>query len=156
MTYRKEVNFKGNPLNSIVGIIVMILFLIGLWFLAKFIFRILFYLSPIMLIAAFIIDKHVVTGYIKWLGRLFKKNAVYGIGATVLSILGMPVVSTFLLGKALFRKKIKEMEEQQRNIEQGELVDYEELDSEPLQLPDMEPEEPKNRNKNTGYEDLFE
>lgn len=156
MTYRKEVNLKGNPLNSIVGIIIMILFLIGLWYLAKFIFKLLFYLSPVMLIAALIIDKTVVTGYLQWVYRLFKKNVGYGIGVTVLSIIGLPVVSTFLLGKALFKKKIKDIEKQQRNIREGELIDYEELDSEPLKLPEIEPEKRQPRNKDTTYEDLFE
>ena len=156
MTYRKEVNYKGNPFNSIVGIVIMVVGLIALWVLAKFIFKLLFYLSPVLLIAALVIDRQVVTGYVQWIGRLFRKNPAYGVAATVLSIIGIPVVSLFLLGKAMFKKKVKEMEQQQRNIEQGELVDYEELESEQLQLPEIEPEKQQPRNKDTTYEDLFE
>ena len=51
----------NNPFNAIVGILLMIVFLIGIYYVARLIFRILLFLSPFMLIATLILDRSVVT-----------------------------------------------------------------------------------------------
>lgn len=122
----------NNPFNAIVGILLMIVFLIGIYYVARLIFRILLFLSPFMLIATLIIDRSVVTGYIQWLFGMTRRNPLIGVLGIVLSILGFPVVSAFLLARALLNKKIKETQQKEKIRREGQFIDFEELDSEPL------------------------
>ncbi len=82
-----------------------------------------------------------------------------GIGATVLSIFGFPILSAFLLGKALFQKRMKQAEQAYREQVEGKLIDYEEIDESALDLKQLEEptrqrpaDEPDQKNE---YEDLF-
>ena len=150
---------NNNPFSSIIGVVLGILFLLGLFFIARFIFTILYYLSPIMLIAALIVDHKVVMGYGKWLLRLTKDNAIMGIGAILLTVLGFPLVTLFLLGKALLRKRVKEAQEEVTQQREGEYIEYEELNSEPLDLPQIEQWEKQaeeRRRKSNDYDDFFD
>ncbi|MCB0580355.1 MAG: hypothetical protein KDD10_13720 [Phaeodactylibacter sp.] len=160
MRYRKEFNFNNNnPFSSITGILLVVLFLVALYFIARAIFTILYYLSPIMIVAALIIDYKVVLGYAKWLGGLLKDNLLLGIGAIVLSVLGFPVLSAFLLGKALFRRQVKKAREEPESGQIGEFIEYEELDDEHLELPRIEKEERKPdrpRKTDNRYDEFFE
>ena len=158
MQFRTEFNSSSNnPFNSIFSILMVILVMVGLFFLARFIFTILYYLSPIMLIAALVIDHKVVTGYVQWIFGLLKKNPILGIGSLLLTILGFPIVTAFLLGRALFRKRVKQAQEEGTRRRQGEFIEYEELDSEPLELPELKKEETKkDKPGNQAYDDFFE
>lgn len=160
MRYRQEINFDNrNPFNSIIGIILIVLFLVALYFIARAIFTILYYLSPIMIVAALVIDYRVVLGYGKWLIGLLRDNLLLGLGATILSVLGFPVLAAFLLGKALFKQQVRKAREEAQEAREGDYIEYEELDSEELELPRIEkeerrrekPEKPDNR-----YDELFE
>lgn len=153
MTNRKDINIGGNPLNSITGIILMVLFLLGLFYLARFIFNLLYWLAPVMLVATLIIDYKVVTGYIQWLISMVKRNTLVGVGAIILTIFGFPVVSAFLLGKALFKKKVKEAKSNFETRRREEFVEFEELESERLDLPEIEPQK---KSKNSEYDQLFD
>jgi len=158
MQNRRTFNFgnsgNNNPGNLLWSVLLGIMVLAGLYFLARFIFRILYFLSPLIIIATLIIDHKVVINYGKWIISLFKQNIVFGIGATLLTIFGFPVVSTFLLGRALFNKRVKQAEQAFEQQTHGELVDFEELDSEPLRLPELD-EEVSKRKSSGEYEDLF-
>lgn len=157
MRYRKEFNLNNNnPFSSITGVILIVLFLVALYFIARAIFTILYYLSPIMFIAALIVDHRVVLGYGKWLISLFRENPLLGIGAIVLSVLGFPILSAFLLGKALFKKQLRKAQEEARQGPEGEYIEYEELDDEPLELPRFEKTEKKQERKDNRYDELFE
>lgn len=122
----------NNPLNAIVGILLMIAFLVGMYYIARLIFRILLFLSPFMLVATLIIDRSVVVGYAQWLAGMTRRNPAIGIIGIVLSIVGFPVVSAFLLARALLNKKIKDVQQKEKTRREGQFIDYEELDSEPL------------------------
>ncbi len=134
-----------------------VFFLVVLFFLARFIFRILYFLSPIFLIAALIIDYKVVVNYGKWLVNTVKQNPLLGICAIVLSIFGSPLVSVYLLGRPLFNKRIKDVEQEFEKRTTGEIVDFEEIDSEPLRLRELEEdiEDTPKRKESNEYEDLF-
>lgn len=148
-------NIPGrNNRNPLWSILMGVFFLVTLFFVARFIFRILYFLSPIFLIAALVIDHKVVLNYGKWLIKLVKQNAVMGIGAILMSVFGFPLVSVYLLGRALFNKRIKEAEQAFEVQTKGEVVEFEELDSEPLKLRELEEETPK-RKADNEYEDLF-
>ena len=157
MRYRKEFNLNNNnPFSSITGIILVVLFLVALYFIARAIFTILYYLAPIMIIAALIIDYKVVLGYLKWLVGLLKENLLLGIGAIVLSVLGFPVLSVFLLGKALFKRQVRKSEAEGRVSQKGEYIEYEELDSEQLELPQIERETKRQEPPDNQYDEFFE
>lgn len=156
MRYRQEFKVEGNPFSSIFGIIFIVLFLLGLYFIARFVFTILYYLSPILLIATLILDYRVVVGYIQWLAGLTKQNPLMGIGAIALSVLGFPVLAAFLLGKALLKKRVKQAEAEARKAREGEFVEFEELDmeDEPVELPEVEPR-PGRKQDTNQYDDFF-
>ncbi|MBK8705220.1 MAG: hypothetical protein IPN33_17730 [Saprospiraceae bacterium] len=141
---QKSPNLNGNPVNSIVGIVLMIVFLIGMFYVAQFVFRILYFLAPFMLIATLIINYRVVTGYLQWVLALVKRNPVMGIGAGILTVLGFPIISAFLLAKAIMLKKVDKAQEKARIRREGELIDYEEVDSEEL-VPPIQYEEKRRR-----------
>lgn len=158
MQYRKSFNLNSNnnPFGLIIGLLVGILIMIGLFKLANFLFQILLWLSPVLIIATLIIDYKVVWNYIQWVVNLIKRNTLAGIAMLLLTVFGFPVVSAFLLAKALFKRRVKQVSEQYEQHTKGEFIEYEELDSELLDLPDPQEKEPQTRTKNTGYENLFD
>ncbi len=154
MKKKTSYEMRGNPLNNFGGILAIILFLVVLFMLSRFVFRILYYLSPLMLIAALIINRKVVIDYGKWVISLYRRDLLLGVGGTVLTIIGFPIVSAFLLIKALFKKRLADVEEEIRRREQGQLIDYEELDSRRLGRRERER---TRRSANEGdYEELFD
>ena len=157
MTERRTYGFNipGNNGNPLVSILIGVFFLVALYFVASFIFKILYYLSPLFLIAALIIDYKVVTGYVKWIANTFRQNIVVGIVATLLTVFGFPLVSAFLLGKAFLKKRIRQVEKEVENRTKGEEVEFEELESEPLRLPELEKERPQTKRNDNEYEELF-
>lgn len=147
MQNQREFQIKGNTWGAVA---VLVVALIALFFIARGVFWLLSILAPIMLIAALIIDYKVLIEYVKWLVALTRRNVLVGAGAIILSVIGYPIVFAILLGRALMNKKIKDIETQERMHKEGELVDFEELESRqpPVELP--KEEEPK-----SGYDDMF-
>ncbi|MBK6620006.1 MAG: hypothetical protein IPJ00_05935 [Saprospirales bacterium] len=139
MENRKEFKIQGNTWGMIALLVVG---LIAVFIIARGIFWLLSLVAPILLIAAAIIDHRVIVNYAKWLVDLIKRNILVGLGAILLSIVGYPVVFALLLGRALMNKKLKDMEQQERTRRDGELVDYEELETKipPIELPRDEKE----------------
>ncbi len=158
MTYRRS---DMNPSSSITGILVLVLVFVALFFVAKSVFTILSWVAPVLLLLAAIFDYRTILDYGKWVLNLLRKDILMGIGAVVLTVVGFPVIAGFLFAKALFRKKVGDLEKNMKTKSEGQFVDYEEVDSkpyEPLELPPIEPQpraEPR-RNNNNDYEDLFE
>ena len=156
MANRSTASFK---LDGFLGIILLVAFFVGIFFILQGVFFILKWVAPALLVAAFIIDRSVVINYVKWLGKMVRSNPIYGIGAILLSLLGYMVVCPYLFAKALFKKKIKEVTEEYEKSEKGEFVDYEEISSkpnkeEPLELPRLERMERKQQN--SDYDNMFE
>lgn len=137
--------FRGNGLY---GIIATILFLIALYYIAKGVFWVLTWVSPVLLIATLVIDYQVVLDYLKMLWNMILRTPIMGILAAALSVFGFPVVILFLFGRAWFgyylRKKQKEQadffqrfKEQQQQEE--EFVQYEEIIDNRLDDSEIEP-----------------
>lgn len=160
MSNRYEYRFSGNnnsPFSGILGILVGVLFILGLFYFLKFLFNLLWILLPVLLIVTAVIDYKVFISYGKWIIRLFQRNWIAGLIAGFLSVAGAPVVTLFLLGKALFQKKIKEARAAQEEQTQGEYVEFEEVDSETLDLPQLEPKkQTRQTSTDDDYEQLFE
>ena len=153
-------------LNAIVGILFFVGFLILSYYVLKWLFIALMVLAPVMLIGAFVIDKDTVINYGKWLARNIKTRPTYGIGMLLFSLLGFMVVCPFLLLKAIFKKKMKEVagqfqqqtggQRQERQTE--EFTEYEEVTDEPeekLELPPIE-KQPQKQTRGNDYEQLFD
>jgi preprotein translocase subunit SecF len=145
---------RQNNSNPLMSILIAVLVLVALFILARFIFRILYILSPLFIIAAAIIDHRVIVNYAKWIGKLFKNNLPMGIVASILTVIGFPLVSVYLAGSAYFSKRLKEAKKEHERQTEGEVVDFEELDSEPLELRELDTEE-EQKNNNNEYEELF-
>lgn len=130
-------NIKFNS-NFWVGFIVMFLVMIGLFYIARGIFTILAWAAPVLIIATLILRHQVILSYGRMLINLTRRNPLMGIVAIVLTIVGFPVVAFALFGKALLDRKLIKLGSQQRTGYQDEYTDYEVLDEEPLDLPNME------------------
>jgi hypothetical protein len=160
----RQYNYQssGGGFNIIPSLIIGLLFLMGLFFLARFVFNILYYLAPVLLIITLVIDHKVVVNYGKWIWSMMGKNPLFGVGLIILTAIGFPVVSLFLFGKAMLKKKIKDVQQQFEQREQGEFVEYEEVDSKPekgwveLPPPPVRPKQQQRRRNDNEYEDLFE
>jgi hypothetical protein len=167
MQYKKTDN---SPFGTIIGLLLMALIFVGLFMLAGFIFRILAYLAPALIILALILDYKVVLNYGKWLINTVKRNPVLGIAAIVLTVIGFPLVSAFLAGKAFLTRSAKKGRRQQEGETPGEYIDFEEVEEEPLELPELreikreqQEKPPATKKENSGkkedsdkYDDLFD
>ena len=140
---------SGSPKNAFWGLIVILLGLLGLYFIARVVFSLLYYLAPILFIASLIIDHKVFLEYVGWIRNLFRKDTWLGIAAVVLSLVGYPIVAALLLVRALNRKQGNKLLQDLQRRSGGELTDFEELDSRPL-LP-KQPLKQENRNDPDDY-----
>ncbi len=159
-------NSEFNPFKSIPSILMFLAVVIGLFWFGGFLIDILYYVvAPILFIATLIINHKVVLSFGKWFLNLFKTNILYGVGVGVFTFFMYPFVAGFLLIKALFLKKVGQIQSQAQGgaePEQGDFAEYEELEVEEpeiLELPTIEnapktrnPEKPEIENQ---YDDLF-
>ncbi|HHH50312.1 MAG TPA: hypothetical protein ENK52_04970 [Saprospiraceae bacterium] len=153
MTYRKKIDI--NPFNSIISILALVVAFVALYWIASSIFTLLSWTAPILLLVTAVIDYNIILNYGKWILHLLKTNTIMGIAAILLSFFGFPVISGFLFVKALLLRKVIKLKDDIRQKEEGEYVDYEELDSNPtLELPQMKKERPKQ--SSTDYDGFFE
>ncbi len=125
--------------------------------MARFIFNILWWVSPLMLLATLIIDYKVITGYVKWVFSKLRTNIIFGLGMILLTVIAFPIVSAFLLGKAVFKQKVKKAKEEYDVRTKGEFAEFEELDSEPIERIELPPSPKAEKRKMPNeYDDMFE
>jgi hypothetical protein len=150
-------NFFRLKVNGIMGLISVILFFVVLFFLARGIFTILAWAAPVLIIAALVINYRTVVGYLKFLWDLLRRRPLMGIVGIILSVIGFPIVSGFLLGKAILDKRIHSYKQEIQQQRDGVLVEYEDVtESEPTRKAlDLEVLPPEADTKNT-YDDFFE
>lgn len=145
MIYRKE---SKDPITSIGALLIMVAFMIGLFIVARFVFRILAFLSPALLIAALILDYRTVVGYGRWLVNLLRRNLLMGVGAILLTVVGFPLVAAFLAGKALLMRNTRAAKKDRETRLEGEFVEFEEIDDEIVELPRLrEKSRPESRER---------
>lgn len=120
---------RGGQMGGIIGIIVMAVVVIGLFFVVRGIFNLLYFLAPVLLIATLIIDYKIVLNYLKQLVGLFKTNPLYGLGATAFTFFLYPIVFLVLLFRAVTGKGRKRIFTAGGNSdENAEYAEYEEID----------------------------
>jgi uncharacterized BrkB/YihY/UPF0761 family membrane protein len=153
----KEFNFggKSNPLGSFGAIIILTIFLIALYFIAKGIFTVLTWAAPVLLILAIVFDYTVITDYGKFIINLFKQKPLYGIIASILSIVGFPIVSGFLFFRAYARKSMKSYQKSKEpKFDEYEEITKKSTEEEFLELRRLESKNPAKKNE-SEYDNLF-
>lgn len=141
-------------IGGILGFIVLVLLLVGLFFIAKGVFRLLSFIAPLLLIGALIVNYQTVLGYIRWIWDLLRTRPVWGVIAILLTIFGFPVVCAILFGKAFLDRRISSYREKIRKHTEGELTEYEDIteDEKTLDLKSISPE----AQKGNIYDDFFD
>lgn len=163
---RSQFGFGGNTNGGfpIGGLILLGVVLLGLFFVANLIFKLLYFIAPVLLIITLIVDYKVLTNFFKWIGALFSKNMLLGLAAGLASVAFYPVTIGILFGRAMFNRKInqvrKEYEEETMQRD-GQYVDFEEVPEQPMELPRLEQVTKRNTNQNnntnnSNYEELFD
>ena len=163
---QRQQQYSGNPFRSIMGIVFLVLAIMAIFWIAKGIFTILSYLTPVLLIATLIIDHKVIVNYAKWIGGLLKNNLLYGIGAILFTFIASPVVAVYLFGKAMFKRQIRKMQTVAEEQQRGKPTDYEEVAEEEVDFELQDEDEvipleiPKTtrrlREERSSYDDLFD
>ena len=159
----RQFNYKSSSggFNIIPALIFGVIFLVALFFVARFVFNILSYLSIVFLIITLVLDYKIVVNYVKWIFEMMGKNPLVGVALVLLTIFGHPIVSLFLFGKAMLKKKVKEMTQQFEQKTQGEYTEYEEVKTEEAEWVELPPPPVREKTKQTRggkneYEDLFD
>ena len=140
-------------LNGLMGVILMILFFVMLFFIARGIFTILAWAAPVLIVAAIIINYRTVLGYLKYLWDLLRRKPLMGILGVLLTAIGFPIVSGFLLGKAVLDKRIQSFQNEMQRRHDGDLVEYEDV-TEDAEILELETPPPAEKPRNT-YDDFF-
>ncbi len=138
----------------------MLVGMVVLFWVAKSVFTILAFIAPVLLVITLFINHRIVLNYGKWVLNLLKTNTLMGIVATLLTIIGFPVVSFLLFGRALLQRKVKQMTGSLHDQKNEEFVEYEEIPDEDvlLELPPLQEQKVKPRveTEDTDYEELFD
>lgn len=168
----------ANPINTIVGIAMIGLVFVALFYLAKGVFWILSLVAPVLLLITLFIDHKVVVDFGKWALNLFSKNLLAAIGVigglAALSFIGgpnliagviFPTIATFLFGKALLKRKFNELRADVERRTNGTTTDVEYEDvtedievedittlelPETLDLEDIPPQKPIQQTRGKG------
>ena len=149
--------FEFNTQNTIAAIVILAIIFFALFWIARGIFTILTYVAPFLLIATLIINYKIVVNYGKWLWKQLSNNPIMGVIAIVLTIVGFPLVSFMLFGKALLDRKVRQVQEEVQMEHQGSFADYEIIEDNTLELPPIPKEEVKIRkDPMDDYERLFD
>ncbi|TVR86808.1 MAG: hypothetical protein EA411_09385 [Saprospirales bacterium] len=144
---------RRDPVSTIISLVMLVLFFMLLFFVARGVFRLLTWLAPFLFIATLILDYRVVVDYGKYLYRTLNRSAFWGIVMTVLTIVGFPVVVAFLFGKALLFKRAEKTQRDLEEDQEGEYIPYEEVeeeepeDDEFIDLPEFQKEKDRDKYK---------
>jgi hypothetical protein len=152
---------ERSPLATIGGIIIGLVVLYVMFSIVGWIISLLYKFGVLILIASLIVDYKVALGFFRMLGRLFERNWVYGVVAGLATVAFYPFVSLYFLAMGLFKKKVKQAREEADVRQNGQWVDYEEVETEPSEMdityeelpPPPEPE--TRRRDEPGYDKYF-
>lgn len=143
-------NSKSSPFGGILSLVLIVLFFVGLYWIASKVFALLYYASPVLLVVAAILDYKVITNYVKYVFKLLNNNLLLGLGMVLLTFFGFPVVAAYLAFRAWVRYKLRK----RGHLEKETYVEYEEISNDVMDLEELPPKvKDKKSNK---YDDLFE
>lgn len=140
--YQFDFNSKqgGSPFSGIGCLVTGLLVAVATYFIIKGLYKILYYASPVLLIAALVINWRVVAGIGQSLLNLLTRNPIAGLLVGALAVVAFPFTAAFIfmsaLGARRVEKLVAEMQQRQQNFEKqvsgdaaqdGEYVDFEEV-----------------------------
>lgn len=138
--------------NHWMGIVMMVVFFVFLFFILGGLFRILAWAAPVLLILALLINYRTVINFARSIIRLLVNNLLWGILAIVLVVLGFPLVAGYLFVRSLLDRKVRKLEKDYLRRKKGEFIEYEEVDEKDrLDLPNLPPQ-----SRDSEYDDLFD
>ncbi|RMF74755.1 MAG: hypothetical protein D6740_01915 [Alphaproteobacteria bacterium] len=151
--------------NGIWSLLVMVLVLVGLFYLARGVYIVLSWATPVLLIAAAVLDYKVFVRFARYVIRLLQESPLLGVLVVVLSVVALPLLAAMLFFQALASYQSDRIRKELERRTQGEWAEYEEVEivetaDEPEQpaTPRIERPEPvKRRPDDTAdYEQLFD
>jgi len=137
-------------MNSLFSVLILIAVFTGLFFAFKFIFEILWKISPVIILVTLLFDYQVILKYFRLMAAFLRKNLIAGVLFIALSVFFLPVVSIFLMAKAILNRKMNKMQAKAK-AENQNFTQYEEIDEEPIIN-----ESRKDHNGRYDYSKLFE
>ncbi len=146
--------------NGIWSLLVMVLVLVGLFYLARGIYIVLSWATPVLLIAAAVLDYKVFIRFGKYVIRLLQGSPLLGVLVVVLSVVALPLLAAILFFQALASHQAGRIRREIERRNQGEWAEYEEVeivDVEPPRVARPEPEKrPARPDDAADYEQLFD
>jgi len=166
MTKQKNYQYRfGGPFNLIIAVGALFLIFFIASRIISWLWQLAFFLMPFLLIATFLINRKIITGYFGMIRNLYKRNKTTGIVAGVLSVIASPLLSVIFFGQAMTQRRLKKEQTkagQETTNKFGEYIEYEDL-STTLNLNDapkrktkVEPEQPPKENNSNPYDSLWE
>lgn len=149
---------QGGSFNLIVGVVMLVVAVMALWFVFKSVLSILTWIAPILLIITLIINRSVVFDYVKGIGNRLQNDTIMGVAQLAGTFFFFPFVSAYLFGKAMLIRKVGKIKKEMEVEKEGEFAEYEELDDDDvLDLKDLDEVVQKETPKasNNQYDDLF-
>ena len=121
----------GSPFNWIIALLaIFLIFYVATQFI-RILWQLALFAMPVLLIVTLIMNRNVIFNYLKSIRNLYKRNVTMGVVATILTIIGSPLVTLFLFGQAMFLRKAKKAQKQAQEQQEnkfGEYIEYEEVD----------------------------
>lgn len=155
-------SFDRNPFGWILSALVTLLVIYVVAQVAFWLLKLLWWVPLLMVAASLVIDRSVAFGFVRSIKNLFQRRLVYGLIASVLAIVAYPLVGMYLLGLALFRKKIKEKALEADEWRNGRWTEHKDVTDEPLdldvpyeELPPAPEPQPRQPRRGSEYDDLF-
>lgn len=168
MQYRTSFNINTNkspnPFSSLISILIFIGVLVVLFFLLKGLVTVLYWVTPVLLVATLIVNYRVVVDYFVSIFETFQTDILMGMLKVVFTLVCYPIVIGWLFIKALFYRKmdtVKKQFEDQIRQKQGEYAEFEEISTEINETKSEQPTivelpKPKEKEKSNPYDNLFD
>lgn len=142
MAVYREFRMGGNrsPFGFLGPLLILVLFFVFIYYIAKGMFYILSWASPVLLLGALLFDYKVVTGYLSWIWKLLGQQPFAGLLMVCVTVLAYPFVAAYLFFKAMAsssQRKYTTGSNQQNKYQKTawqdttEDIEYEEVDSSP-------------------------
>ena len=137
---------RTSPLTVL---LIFTLLIISFYWLTRGLFALLAWAFPVIMIATAVINYRVILGYGQWIWDTFKRNPLFGIGISFITVIAHPFVGLYLLFRAINSKSGGQTSSPRLK---GDYIQYEELDEDFLDLSEIKQSK---KDINDKYNDLF-
>lgn len=143
------------------ALLLMVLVLVALFYIARGIYIVLSWATPVMLVVAAVLDYKVFVSYGRYVLRLLQERPLWGVLVVLLSVVALPLLSALLFFRALASYQATRMQKALQRRRQGEWAEYEEVEIAENESPSLEVPRPSKRSvaraeDAADYEQLFD